>query len=614
MCGITGWVSYDADLTERQATIDAMTVTMALRGPDASGTWLQRHAALGHRRLAVIDLDGGVQPMEFATPNGPVVLVYSGETYNFIELRRELQARGHRFRTASDTEVVLHGYLEWGESVADHLNGMFAFAIWDTRDQKLVMIRDRLGVKPLYYYPTRDGVLFGSEPKAILANPLARKAVDIDGIRTAVTGIGQGQAIWKGMYEVEPGTVVTVDASGIRNRTYWRLQTAPHTDDQKSTIGRVRQLLNDTVSRQLISDVPQCVLLSGGLDSSAIASLASPRLAADGERLRTFSVDFVDHVDRFRADVFRTTPDAPFVKDMVDLIRPVHRQVVLNAEDLSDPAIRRAVITARDTPNAFGESDISMYRLFREIRNESTVALSGEAADENFGGYQWFHNDLRELPIFPWMAAVLDAQPSTHTVMPFTAEALAAMGLESYLGDQYATAVAAVDHLDSASRVERQMRVIFHMHLTRFLRMLLDRKDRLSMAVGLEVRVPYCDHRLVEYVYNTPWKLKSFDGREKSLLRHAVKDLLPPSVANRVKSGYPTMMHDIRYSSALQIQGKEVLADVHSPLFTLFNREWLKYAVEMDSSKISHGEKLLLDKIIDMYYWLDIYSPEFALS
>ncbi|MEU8384564.1 asparagine synthase (glutamine-hydrolyzing) [Streptosporangium sp. NPDC048865] len=614
MCGITGWVSYDADLTGRQATIDAMTATMALRGPDASGTWLQRHAALGHRRLAVIDLDGGVQPMEFDTPNGPVVLVYSGEAYNFIELRKELRARGHRFRTASDTEVVLHGYLEWGESVVDHLNGMFAFAVWDSRDQRLVMMRDRLGVKPLYYYPTRDGVLFGSEPKAILANPLARRAVDIDGIRTAVTGIGPGQAIWKGMYEVEPGTVVIVDASGIRKRTYWRLRTARHTDDQKRTVERVRQLLDDTVRRQLISDVPQCVLLSGGLDSSAIAGLASPKLAAAGERLRTFSVDFVDHVDRFEADMFRTTPDAPFVKDMVDLIRPVHRQVVLNAEEMSDPAVRRAVITARDTPNAFGESDISMYRLFREIRNESTVALSGEAADENFGGYRWFHNDIREIPIFPWMATVLGPQSGDAAVMPFTPEALAAMKLESYLGDQYTTAVAAVEHLDSASRVERQMRVMFHMHLTRFLRMLLDRKDRLSMAVGLEVRVPYCDHRLVEYVYNVPWKLKSFDGREKSLLRHAVKDLLPPSVADRVKSGYPTMMHDVRYSSALQIQGKEVLADAGSPLFTLFNREWLRHAVEMDSSKISHGEKLLLDKMIDMHCWLDIYSPEFVLS
>ncbi|WP_214103120.1 asparagine synthase (glutamine-hydrolyzing) [Acrocarpospora catenulata] len=613
MCGITGWVSYGADLTEQQATIDAMTATMALRGPDASGTWVEPHAALGHRRLAVIDLDGGVQPMEFATPNGPVVLVYSGEAYNFIELRRELQARGHRFRTSSDTEVVLHGYLEWGESVAEHLNGMYAFAVWDARDQKLVLIRDRLGVKPLYYYPTADGVLFGSEPKAILANPLARKAVDFNGMRTAVLAVG-GQAIWKGMCEVEPGTVVTVKSTGIRTRTYWKLRTAPHTDDQKSTVERIRELLDDTVNRQLISDVPQCVLLSGGLDSSAIASLASRKLSAKGDRVRTFSVDFVDHVDRFRPDAFRTTPDAPFVKDMVNMIGPVHQQVVLSAENLSDPAVRRAVITARDSPSGLGESDISMYLLFQAIRGESTVALSGEAADESFGGYQWFHNNIRELPIFPWMAALLSAQGGNPALMPFTAEALAAMKLEIYLGDEYRTAVAAVDHLDSASRIERQMRVMFHMHLTRFLRMLLDRKDRLSMAAGLEVRVPFCDHRLVEYVYNTPWKLKAFDGREKSLLRHAVKDLLPPSVLNRKKSGYPTMMHDNRFSSALLLEAKEVLADAHNPLFTLFNRKWVQSVVEADSSKITHGEKLLLDKMIDMYYWIDIYSPEFAMS
>ncbi|GAA1010747.1 asparagine synthetase B [Acrocarpospora pleiomorpha] len=613
MCGIAGWVSYDADLTERQATIDAMTATMALRGPDASGTWVERHVALGHRRLAVIDLDGGVQPMEFATPNGPVVLIYTGEAYNFIELRKELQARGHRFRTSSDTEVVLHGYLEWGESVTEHLNGMYAFAIWDARDQKLVLIRDRLGVKPLFYYPTGDGVLFGSEPKAILANPLARKAVDINGIRSAVLAAG-GQSIWKGMHEVEPGTVVTVKSSGIHTRTYWKLRTAPHTDDQKSTVERIRELLDDTVNRQLISDVRQCVLLSGGLDSSAIASLASRKLTAKGDRVRTFSVDFVDHVDRFRPDAFRTTPDAPFVKDMVDMIGPVHQQVVLSAENLSDPAVRRAVITARDTPSGLGESDISMYLLFQAIRGESTVALSGEAADENFGGYQWFHNNIREIPIFPWMAALLSAQAGNPALMPFTAEALAAMKLETYLGDEYRTAVAAVDHLDNASRIERQMRVMFHMHLTRFLRMLLDRKDRLSMAAGLEVRVPFCDHRLVEYVYNTPWKLKSFDGREKSLLRHAVKDLLPPSVLNRKKSGYPTMMHDSRFSNALLLEAKEVLAEPHNPLFTLFNRKWVQSVVETDSSKIAHGEKLLLDKMIDMYYWIDIYSPELSLS
>jgi asparagine synthase (glutamine-hydrolysing) len=183
MCGITGWVGYSRDLRQERRTIDAMTETMACRGPDASGVWTDQHAALGHRRLAVIDIPGGAQPMSISTPNGDVAMVYSGEAYNFTELRDELANAGHKFTTSSDTEVVLRGYLQWGDAVADRLNGMYAFAIWDSRDRKLVMIRDRMGIKPFYFYPTSDGVLFGSEPKAILANPIAKRVVGIDGLR-----------------------------------------------------------------------------------------------------------------------------------------------------------------------------------------------------------------------------------------------------------------------------------------------------------------------------------------------------------------------------------------------------------------------------------------------
>ncbi len=265
MCGITGWVSFDRDLTRERETLDAMTRTMACRGPDASGTWVEPHAALGHRRLAVIDLPGGKQPMTVRTPNGAVTLVYSGETYNFTELREELVRGGERFTTAGDTEVVLRGYLRWGEAVADRLNGMYAFAVWDGREQKLVMIRDRLGIKPFYYHRTRDGLLFGSEPKAILAHPLAERVVDVDGLRESLSYcFTPGHAIWSGMRQVEPGTVVTVDANGLRERTYWRLETRPHPDDVATTVARVRELLDDTVRRQLVADVPRCVLLSGG--------------------------------------------------------------------------------------------------------------------------------------------------------------------------------------------------------------------------------------------------------------------------------------------------------------------------------------------------------------
>src|ERR1700743_2375980 len=226
MCGITGWVAYDRDLTSEQVTLDAMTETMACRGPDARGTWTDRHAALGHRRLAVIDIDGGAQPMSVPGGDRSVAMVYSGETYNYTELRDELRRRGHRFRTDSDTEVVLRGYVEWGAAVAERLNGMYAFAIWDSRTETLVMIRDRMGIKPFYYYPTADGVLFGSEPKAILANPLAERGVGPDGWREVLSLIKTpGRVVWEGMQEILPGPVVTVDRTGLRSTVYWRLET-----------------------------------------------------------------------------------------------------------------------------------------------------------------------------------------------------------------------------------------------------------------------------------------------------------------------------------------------------------------------------------------------------
>ena len=276
MCGITGWVSFSRDLTQHRPVLAEMTETMACRGPDDAGTWVDRHAALGHRRLAIIDLPGGTQPMTLSTPEGELAMVYSGEAYNFVELREDLRGRGHTFRTDSDTEVVLHGYLEWGLGVADRLNGMYALAIWDGRAERLVMLRDRMGVKPFYYYPTTDGVLFGSEPKAILANPAAERVVDLDGLRELTAGIKTpGHAFWSGMREVEPGTVVTLDRTGERTHRYWALHTAEHPDDEQSSVAHVRELLDDIVRRQLISDVPRCLLLSGGLDSSALTALAA---------------------------------------------------------------------------------------------------------------------------------------------------------------------------------------------------------------------------------------------------------------------------------------------------------------------------------------------------
>ena len=354
-------------------------------------------------------------------------MVYSGETYNYTELRRELRGHGHRFRTESDTEVVLRGYLQWGEDVADRLNGMYAIAIWDIRARKLVMIRDRMGIKPFYYYPTPDGVLFGSEPKAILAHPEAERAVDADGLRELFAlAKTPGQATWAGMREVVPGTVVTLDRSGLREQVYWKLETRPHADDRDETVARVRELLNDIVRRQLVADVPRCVLLSGGLDSSALTALAADELGGHGEKVRSFAVDFVGQNENFTSDEFRATPDAPFVRDVAQHVGSDHADIVLDVAALADPAVRRAVITARDIPLGLGDMDFSLYLLFKAIREHSTVALSGESADEIFGGYAWFHQPEIQAEAFPWAAAIGRAAPGPD---PLNADLTAALDL-----------------------------------------------------------------------------------------------------------------------------------------------------------------------------------------
>jgi asparagine synthase (glutamine-hydrolysing) len=629
MCGITGWVDFSRDQTRERVVIDAMTETMACRGPDASGVWSDRDAALGHRRLAVIDLLGGAQPMSVSTPHGDVVMVYSGEAYNFKELRDELTQKGEKFQTSSDTEVVLRGYLEWGEALADRLNGMYAFAIWDARERKLVMIRDRMGIKPLYFYRTPDGVLFGSEPKAILANPLVKRVVDVDGLCEMLVPVIKTpkHAVWKGMQEVEPGTIVTVDERGVRERTYWRLESKPHTDDRDTTVARVRELLDDTVRRQLVADVPECVLLSGGLDSSTITALSAREL---NNPVRTFAVDFAAQVENFKPSELRPTMDRPYVHDVAKHVGSDHTDIVLDHTQLSDFDLRRKVVRARDLPMGMGDIDESLYLLFKAIRQQSTVALSGESADEIFGGYRQFHDPaVQNTDTFPWIAIGDSVIPNQRGLLGsaarrgrlvsllysarssdmFTPALRSAVDLDTYLQGRYTEAVNEVARLDEEDDFTHRMRVMSYLHLTRFMRILLDRKDRMSMAVGLEVRVPFCDHRLVEYVYNAPWSLKTYDGREKSLLRGAVRDVLPESVVKRVKSPYPSTS-DPQYDAALQAQAKDLLGTDDGVLFGLIDRAALEQLTRLDPQEMRPLDRERLERVLDLSVWIDEYHPE----
>jgi asparagine synthase (glutamine-hydrolysing) len=575
MCGVLGWVDYERDLTGELVAIQAMTDTMSCRGPDDEGVWSGRHAALGHRRLAVIDPEGGRQPMTAAVGGRELaVLSYSGEVYDYRELRAELTGRGHRFRTKTDTEVVLHAYLEWGIGFAEHLNGMFALAVWDPRSEELLLVRDRMGIKPLFYFPTPHGLLFGSEPKAILANPEVPRRVGADGLREILDMVKTPEAsVFTGMYEVRPGGIVRLSRRGLEKRTYWRLEAHEHADDQQTTIAMVRSLLEDTVARQLISDVPLCTLLSGGLDSSAVTAMAAAELARSGAGpVRSFSVEFASQAESFQADAIRGVPDAPYARELAAHVGAQHTQVEIDSMELADPQVRDAVLRAVDSPPAFwGDLWASLYLLLRAVRGSSTVALSGEGADELFGGYRWFSNPLAiRAETFPWLTS--GSARYFGGLGLFDQGLLAKLDLPGTRQERYADALAEVPRLPGEAADERRMREMTHLNLTRFMPTLLDRKDRMSMAVGLEVRVPFCDHRLVEYVFNVPWRIKSFDGREKSLLRAATADLLPSSILQRVKAPYPATQ-DPAYEMALRLELADVAADPASPVTRLLAPE-----------------------------------------
>jgi asparagine synthase (glutamine-hydrolysing) len=584
MCGITGWVAFERDLREQREILNAMTETMACRGPDASGVWLDAHAAVGHRRLAVIDIEGGTQPMRVER-DGRCVLVttYSGEIYNYRELRAELGGLGHSFETQSDTEVVLHAYLEWGEDFVDRLNGMYAFALWDPRREELLLVRDRMGIKPLYYYPTRDGVIFGSEPKAILAHPGAAPAVDADGLAELLTFVKTpGYAVYRGVHELRPGHTLRVSRDGLLTRRYWGLEAHEHRDDLPGTVAHIRELLEDIVARQLIADVPLCTLLSGGLDSSVITALAAKFLGEQGRGpVRSFNVDFVNQSTNFQASELRRTLDTPYAHALAEHVGAEHTDVVLSVEDLIDPANSAQVIRARDLLG-LGEGDTSLYLLFKAIRAQSTVALSGESADEVFGGYLWFHSDEAvRAATFPWLsgsAGFSGGTPESRLAL-LSPDLLGKLDLPGYIDARYREAIAEVPQLPGEEAHERRMREVCHLHLTHFVQNLLDRKDRTSMAVGLEVRVPFCDHRLVQYVFNTPWSMKTFDGREKSLLRAAARDLLPGSVADRVKSPYPSTQ-DPGYAEAVRARLRTLLAEGEAPILPYLDRATAATMVE----------------------------------
>lgn len=608
MCGIIGWMNWERNLEKEGAILENMVGTMAARGPDASGIYLSPHAALGHRRLSVVDPQNGAQPMIRHKGDYDCVITYNGELYNTLELRRELESKGHIFQTNCDTEVLLVAYMEWGTSCVERCNGIFAFAIWDEAKQILFLARDRIGVKPLFYTLGSSGFLFGSELKALLAHPGIKPQVDREGL-AEIFMIGPartpGQGIFRGIAELKPGHSMVYSRKGIEIDQYWSLKSMPHRDDFDTTVSKVRELLEDIVKRQLVADVPVCTLLSGGLDSSALTALACRSYPGD---IHTYSVDYLDNDRYFTASTFQPNDDAPWVRRVSDFFGTTHHNIILDTPELAGSL--PAAMIARDLPG-MADIDTSLYLFCREIKKGATVALSGECADEVFGGYPWFYRDeMIHAKTFPWA-------PKSDVRMEWLAPGLIdEINPLRYAQERYYQALGEVPALEGEDFQSARMREIFYLTLTRWMPTLLDRKDRMSMAFGLEVRVPFCDHRLVEYVWNVPWHMKNYQNREKGLLRHALTGILPDDVLWRRKSPYPKT-HNPSYLNAVRQWILQILDDSSSPLLNIINVEKVR-SLAQGEDNITHvpwfGQLMsrpqLFAYLIQADTWLRKYQVE----
>lgn len=615
MCGIAGWIDWKVNLNTKIDILERMKDKLAHRGPDEEGEWYSSKAGLVHRRLIVIDPEGGRQPMVRGMTKNRYVLVYNGELYNTEDIRSTLADKGYTFIGHSDTEVLLYSYIEWGEDCVDYLNGIFAFAIWDERHECLFMARDRIGVKPLFYTETSSGLVFASEIKSLLSHPEVRPIIDREGLSEILSiapGRTPGHGVFKDVRELKPGHILVFDKKGIRKKQYWKLVSKDHQDSVEDTIKHVRNLFTDTVRRQLVSDVPICTLLSGGLDSSAISAVASTELKNSGYgNLHTYSVDYEYNDKYFEANSFQPDADDYWAKLVSEHIGSKHHRVILKNSTLAD-ALDDAMF-ARDLPG-MADIDVSLYLFSREIKKEFVVAVSGECADEIFGGYPWFYRkEAVESTTFPWSRRLSDRLDL------FSSELVKKIKPEDYLRQRYNEALGEVPRLDGEIGLEKRMRELFYLNLTRWMPTLLDRKDRMSMYTGLEIRVPFCDHRLVEYVWNIPWKMKNYNGMRKGILREALKGILPEKVRTRPKNPYPKTFSPLYYD-AVRNRILKIINDPDSPIQYLINREKIielsKYDGDFDLPWFGQLMRLpqLFAHLIQLDKWLREYDVQIELN
>lgn len=599
MCAIAGILG----LPYHESVIQKMLSTMQRRGPDGSGVAMMAGICLLHARLAIIDPAGGQQPMKLTWQGKHYTLIYNGELYNTQEVRDQLEKLGHEFSGHSDTEVVLHAFSQWGEGSLQKLNGIFAFAVWEREEKRLFLARDRMGVKPLFYKFHKDGMLFASEIKTILAYPGVERKLDREGVgEILLLGPGRtpGSGVFKGIRELEPGCCGWYQNGKLQIKQYWKLTDREHKETFAETAEQVRYLVRDAIIRQMVSDVKVGTFLSGGLDSSLITAICAE---ASSNILPTFSLDFLNNDRYFKPEKFQPNSDNSFIIQMQDTLHTDHHWTVLTPDSLMENL--EAATEARDLPG-MADVDFSLLAFCGQIAEHVKVALSGECADEIFGGYPWFRDpQVLAAQGFPW------AQNTAQRAALLNPE----FGLDAkeFVHSRYMDSIAQADILPGTPEEERRMKQMVYLNYRWFMQTLLDRKDRMSMYHSLEVRVPFCDHRIAEYMYSVPWEYKDYRGAEKGLLRQAMEGLLPQEVLWRKKSPYPKT-YDPRYFSLVSDALKQVLSQRDAPIFQLVRKRELEKLLNLETQWPWYGQLMRTPQTIaymlQINFWLSHYDVQ----
>lgn len=606
MCAISGIIRFGGLDTEPAAAARKMAAVLKRRGPDDDGYYIspKSEALLVHTRLAVIDPENGAQPMLYAEGGRRLALVYNGELYNTAELRALLEARGHKFSTNTDTEAVLRAYAEWGADCLSRMNGIFAFAVWDEAARSLFIARDRIGVKPFYYTLYNGTLYFASEIKGLLSCGVPAE-LDAEGVREIMLlgpAIPCGSGVFKGVFELKPAECAVYDEHGLRKHIYWDYGCEGGTSESFDEVKEhVRSLVTDAITRQTVSDVPLCTFLSGGLDSSLISSVTARRFAEQGRRLHTFSVEYRDNAKYFKAGKFQPNSDDEYIQIMAKYLGTEHHRVIIDTPELVEALYTST--EARDLPG-MADVDSSLLLFCKKVREFSTVALSGECADEIFGGYPWYRDkDIRMTDGFPWSQSTVYRAGLTR--QEFVSNEKAA---QEYVYAKYLDTIGRAES-EGLPPLEKRMREMMRLNMEWFMQTLLVRKDRMSMYWGLEVRVPFCDHRIVEYLYRVPWEYKDYLGREKGLLREAMSSWLPEEVLWRKKSPYPKT-HNPSYTAAVRERLREELSQTRCPVLDILDRGEIERLMQHGDHVQWYGQLMndpqIMAYIIQINHWLKI--------